>query len=158
MRAALGGAIAAALAGLATTRFSPGRVAAAGTLVAAAGFGLSGVGSAVWSVVGVVLIGVGAQLVLAPTLVLIGVLAEHIRPPAYGTAYALYNLAYTGGLMFAPLVAGTVAGLAGVPAATVLAAAGAAVTAVVLVRRARPPRPAGEPGSFAAEEHPPSAL
>ena len=155
--AALAGAIAAPLAGLATTRFGPGRVAAAGTLVAAIGLGLSGVGLAGWSVAGVVLIGVASQLVLAPTLVLIGVLAEHIRPPAYGTAYALYNLAYTGGLMLAPLVAGTVAGLAGVPVATMLAAAGAAITTVVLLRRVHGVRPVGEHGSHPAEEHPPGA-
>jgi MFS transporter, DHA1 family, solute carrier family 18 (vesicular amine transporter), member 1/2 len=150
---ALGGALAAVPAGMATGRFGPGRVAAAGTLVAAAGFALCGIPVAAWSVTGVVVVGIGGQLILAPTLVLIGTLAEHRQPPAYGTAYALYNLAYTGGLVVAPLVAGTVAGVAGVPAATTLAAAVALATTVVLALRARS---AGRPGSFPTETAPPT--
>jgi MFS transporter, DHA1 family, solute carrier family 18 (vesicular amine transporter), member 1/2 len=135
--AALGGALAAPLAGLAASRFGPSPVAAAGTLVAVAGFALCGTSAAAWSVAGVVLVGIGGQVTLAPTLVLIGTLAEQHRPVAYGSAYALYNLAYTAGLIVAPLAAGTAAGLAGVPAATALAAAAALVTAVLLVRSAR---------------------
>jgi MFS family permease len=138
--AALGGAVAAPLAGLVTARFGPGRVAAAGALVTAAGFVLCGMPAAGWSVTGLVLVGAGSQAILAPTLVLIGVLAEHIQPPAYGTAYALYNLAYTAGLCVAPILAGTAAGLAGVPAATTLAAAGVVLIMVVLLLRARPGR------------------
>jgi DHA1 family solute carrier family 18 vesicular amine transporter 1/2 len=89
------------------------------------------------SIAGVIVVGIGAQLVLAPTLVLIGELAEHIQPPAYGTAYALYNLAYTAGLAVAPLVAGTTAALAGVAATTIAAAIIAALTgAWLLLRRA----------------------
>ena len=87
-----------------------------------------------------VLVGAGSRAVLQTTLVLIGVLAEHIQSPAYGTAYALYNLAYTAGLCVAPIVAGTVAGLAGVPAAMGLAAAGVVLIMVVLLLRARPGR------------------
>jgi MFS transporter, DHA1 family, solute carrier family 18 (vesicular amine transporter), member 1/2 len=151
--AALGGAIAAPLGGLAAARFGSGPVAAGGAVLAAAGFVLCGLSTASWSVAGVVVVGVAAQLVLAPTLVLVATLAEHIQPPAYGTAYALYSLAYTGGLVVAPLAAGTVAGWAGVPVATMLAAVGALVTAVVLVRRARP---AGEPGCFPATGRPPA--
>jgi MFS transporter, DHA1 family, solute carrier family 18 (vesicular amine transporter), member 1/2 len=138
--AALGGAIAAPLAGLLASRFGPGRVAAAGTLVTAAGFVLCGMPAAGWSVTGLVLVGAGSQVILAPTLVLIGVLAEHIQPPAYGTAYALYNLAYTAGLCVAPIVAGTAAGLAGVPAAMAVAAGAVVLTMLVLLLRARPGR------------------
>jgi DHA1 family solute carrier family 18 vesicular amine transporter 1/2 len=138
--AALGGAIAAPLAGLLASRFGPGRVAAAGTLVTAAGFVLCGMPAAGWSVTGLVLVGAGSQVILAPTLVLIGVLAEHIQPPAYGTASALYNLAYTAGLCVAPIVAGTAAGLAGVPAAMAVAAAAVVLTMLVLLLRARPGR------------------
>jgi MFS transporter, DHA1 family, solute carrier family 18 (vesicular amine transporter), member 1/2 len=131
--AALLGGLAAPLAGMLTDRLGAARVAALGTLVAAAGFALCGLPVAAASITGVVVVGIGAQLVLAPTLVLIGGLAEHIRPPAYGAAYALYNLAYTAGLAVAPLAAGTAAVLAGVAATTIAAAAIAALTGAWLL-------------------------
>jgi hypothetical protein len=83
--------------------------------------------------------------VLAPTLVLIGALAEHIQPPAYGAAYALYNLAYTAGLAVAPLAAGTAAALAGVAATTIAAAAVAALTGLWLFLPSRTPSPPTHP-------------
>lgn len=126
--AALLGGLTAPLAGMVTDRLGAARVAALGTLVAAAGFVLCGLPVAGASIAGVLVVGVGAQLVLAPTLVLIGALAEHIQPPAYGAAYALYNLAYTAGLAVAPLAAGTAAALAGVAATTIAAAVVAALT------------------------------
>lgn len=132
--AALLGGLAAPLAGIMTDRIGAGRMAALGTFVAAAGFVLCGLPVAAGSIAGVLLVGVGAQLVLAPTLVLIGTLAEHIRPPAYGAAYALYNLAYTAGLAVAPLAAGTAAALAGVAATTIAAAVVSAATGIWLLR------------------------
>lgn len=126
--AALAGGLAAPLAGMLTDRLGPPRVAALGTLITAVGFALCGVTATGWSIAGVIVVGVGADLILAPTLVLIGTLAEHTRPPAYGSAYALYNLAYTGGLAVAPLAAGAAATFAGVSVTT----AGAAVLAVVI--------------------------
>ncbi|WP_345605371.1 hypothetical protein, partial [Pseudonocardia adelaidensis] len=128
-------------AGIVTARPGAARVAARGTLVAAAGFVLCGLPVAGASIAGVLVIGVGAQLVLAPTLVLIGALAEHIQPPAYGAAYALYNLAYTGGLAVAPLAAGTAAALAGVAATTIAAAAVAGLTGAWLLLRRSPSSP-----------------
>ena len=128
---ALVGALAAPLAGLWADKLGPGRTASVGALVAAVGFFLSGAGSTPVSIAGVLVVGFGAQLVLAPTLVLIRVLAEHTKPPAYGAAYALYNLAYTGGLAVAPIAAGATARLAGVPAATIAAGVVAAALAVV---------------------------
>ncbi|WP_232663380.1 MFS transporter [Pseudonocardia sp. TRM90224] len=135
--AALAGGLIAPLAGMITDRFGPTRVAAVGTLVAAAGFWLCGLPAAPVSIAGVVVVGLGAQLVLAPTLVLIGTLAEHTQPPAYGAAYALYNLAYTVGLALAPLAAGTAATLAGVGPTTVVAAAVAAIVALRLITTRR---------------------
>jgi DHA1 family solute carrier family 18 vesicular amine transporter 1/2 len=135
--AALGGAVAAPLAGMATPRFGPIRVAVTGAVVTAAGLALAGITDLPWSVTGIVVVGIGAQLLLAPTLVLIGTLAEHAQPPAYGTAYALYNLAYTGGLIVAPVAAGSIAGLLGVPAATAIAAVLALGGALVLAVRGR---------------------
>ncbi|MHA6619000.1 MFS transporter [Pseudonocardia sp. DLS-67] len=136
--AALLGGLTAPLAGIVTDRLGAARVAALGTLVAAAGFVLCGVPAAGPSIAGVLVVGIGAQLVLAPTLVLIGALAEHIQPPAYGAAYALYNLAYTAGLAVAPLVAGTAAVLVGVTATTIAAAAVAALTGAWLLLRRTP--------------------
>jgi MFS transporter, DHA1 family, solute carrier family 18 (vesicular amine transporter), member 1/2 len=144
--AALGGAVAAPAAGLATHRIGPARVAAVGTLLVAVGLVLCGMRVAGWSIAGIIVVGIGGQLILAPTLVLVGTLAEHIQPPAYGTAYALYNMAYTGGLIVAPVAAGTLATLAGVPVATVVAAVVVAGTAAVLVLRGRPgPAPVTPP-------------
>jgi DHA1 family solute carrier family 18 vesicular amine transporter 1/2 len=140
--AALLGGLAAPFAGMLTDRLGASRVAAIGTLVAAAGFVLCGLPLAAASIAGVIVVGVGAQLVLAPTLVLIGGLAEHIQPPAYGAAYALYNLAYTGGLAIAPVVAGTAAVLAGIAATTIAAAAVAALTGLWLLVRRTPTVPA----------------
>jgi DHA1 family solute carrier family 18 vesicular amine transporter 1/2 len=137
--AALLGGLAAPLAGLVTDRLGPARVAALGTLVAAVGFVLCGLPAAGASIAGVLVVGIGAQFVLAPTLVLIGALAEHLQPPAYGAAYALYNLAYTAGLAVAPLVAGTAAALAGVAATTIAAATLAALTGAWLLLRGRTP-------------------
>lgn len=136
--AVLGGAVAAPLAGALAGRLGPTRLAAIGTLVTAAGLALAGRPVTWLAIAGVVLVGVGSQLILAPTLLLIGTLAEHIQPAAYGSAYALYNLAYTTGLAIAPLAAAGAAGLAGVPWATVGAAVLAGVVGVVLmVRRQR---------------------
>src|SRR5918997_1179613 len=136
--AALLGGLAAPLAGIVTDRLGPPRVAALGTLVAAVGFVLCGMPAAAASIAGVLVGGIGAQLVLAPTLVLIGALAEHIQPPAYGAAYALYNLAYTAGLAVAPLAAGTAAALAGVTATTIAAATVAGLAGAWLLLRGRP--------------------
>ncbi|WKU48164.1 MFS transporter [Streptomyces sp. VNUA116] len=133
--AALGGSLAAPVAGLLTDHAGPGKVASAGALVAALGFFLAGRDSAVLSVAGLVVVGFGAQLVLAPTLVLIGALAEHTGTAAYGAAYALYNLAYTAGLALAPLAAGATAKATGIPTATLIACGLAVALAVVLLTR-----------------------
>ncbi|EWM10782.1 LOW QUALITY PROTEIN: major facilitator superfamily transporter, partial [Kutzneria sp. 744] len=124
---ALVGAIGAPLAGLWADKLRPAPAAAIGAVVAAVGFLLAGMGSTVVSIIGVLIVDFGATLVLAPTLVLIGVLAEHSSPPAYGAAYALYNLAYTTGLAIAPIASGTTARLLSVPTATIAAAVVVAV-------------------------------
>ncbi|GGW50619.1 MFS transporter [Streptomyces caelestis] len=133
--AALGGSLAAPVAGLLTDRAGATRITSVGALVAAAGFFLSGRDSAFWSVTGLIVVGFGAQLVLAPTLVLIGALAEHTDPPSYGAAYAVYNLAYTGGLTVAPITAGAAAKAFDVPVTTLFACGLAIVIALALVAR-----------------------
>jgi MFS family permease len=140
--AALGGSLAAPIAGLLTDRTGATRIAAAGALVAAVGFFLAGRDSTFWSVSGLVVVGFGAQLVLAPTLVLIGTLAEHTQPPSYGAAYAVYSLAYTGGLAVAPLLAGAAAKAFGVPTTTLVVSGLAfAVMLLLLLRRDQPAAP-----------------
>jgi DHA1 family solute carrier family 18 vesicular amine transporter 1/2 len=123
------GALGAPLAGLWADKLRPAPTAAIGAVVAAVGFLLAGMGSTLISIAGVLIVDFGAQLILAPTLVLIGVLAEHTSPPAYGAAYALYNLAYTTGLAVAPIAAGTTARLVSVSTATIAAAVVVAVLA-----------------------------
>ena len=54
---------------------------------------------------------------LAPTATLVADLAESTTPPAYGASFALYNVAYTVGLLVGPAGAGAVAQRAGVPVA-----------------------------------------
>ena len=133
--AALAGAVVPPFAGLLVDRIGAQRVAAAGAVLLTIGFALAGQASVPLSIAGLLVASVGAQAVLAPTLVLIGLLAEHRQPPAYGAAYALYNLAYTAGLAAAPLLAGT--GAATLGTTTTLWAVGAlsAATAAVLLTR-----------------------
>ncbi len=133
--AALAGMLSSPLGGGLADRIGPGRVVAAGALLVAAGFALAGRDTTALAVAGLVVAGFGAPLLLAPTLVLIGRLAEHQQPPAYGVAYALYNIAYTAGLTAAPLVAGLLGGLAGISGATVGGAVVAGVPAVVMLLR-----------------------
>jgi len=69
-----------------------------------------------WSVgLGVCVVAVAAGFILTPTTVLVGEIAEAQQPPAYGAAYALFNLAYAGGLAIAPLVAGAGTSAWGLP-------------------------------------------
>ncbi|SDS57879.1 MFS transporter [Actinoplanes derwentensis] len=132
--AALAGSAAAPLAGALADRTSPQRVAAAGALITAAGFLLAGRHSPPWSITGLALVAVGAQLVLAPTLALVGTLAESRTPPSYGAAYALYNLAYTGGLAIAPVAAGSLTATTSISTATLVTALVALLVAAVLAR------------------------
>ncbi|MEU4157842.1 MFS transporter [Actinoplanes sp. NPDC026670] len=140
--AALAGVLGSPLGGGLADRIGPDRVAAIGAAVVAAGFVLAGRDATAPAVAGLILAGFGAQLLLAPTLVLVGRLAEHQQSPAYGVAYALYNLAYTAGLTVAPLAAGLLGGLAGITGATAGAAIAAGTLAVVMaaVRRDAPAR------------------
>lgn len=83
---------------------------------------------------GVCVVAVAAGFILAPTTVLIGEIAEAQRPPAYGAAYALFNLAYAGGLAVAPLVAGAGTSAWGLPLT------GAGFAALLLLASALPLR------------------
>ncbi len=95
-------------------------------LVAAAFVGL-GLASSPWSASIALAVAAAGSLILAPTLTLIGVVADAQQPPAYGAAYALYNLAYAAGLTVAPLLGGVATGALGFGGAALV---GAVVLAV----------------------------
>lgn len=131
--AVLVGALTAPLGGLLADRLPPIIVAVTGTLIGAVAVAALGWTPSLWGVGLTLAVIAGAgSLILAPTLSLIAEVAEAQAPPAYGAAYALYNLAYAVGLTAAPLLGGLVFGATNFQGATlagggVLALAGLAV-------------------------------
>ncbi|MDB5075474.1 MAG: transporter [Chloroflexi bacterium] len=91
---------------------------AARIIVVAAGIATGTVGMValgplenVWLIgVSLAVIAIAVSLIMAPTLTLVASIAEAQAPPAYGGAYALYNLAYAVGLTIGPLLGGVVYG------------------------------------------------
>jgi MFS transporter, DHA1 family, solute carrier family 18 (vesicular amine transporter), member 1/2 len=71
---------------------------------------------------GMGLLGVAVALVLVPTTVLIGEQGARTVPPTLGGAYALFNLAYAGGIALGPLVSGPAVEAVGFGPAMVLVA------------------------------------
>jgi MFS transporter, DHA1 family, solute carrier family 18 (vesicular amine transporter), member 1/2 len=134
-----------ALAGFASRRTALRTVAASGCALAAAALvALSLVPNGIWPAAGcLVAVLFGASLVLTPTAALVSQVAEARRPPAYGSVYALYTLAYSGGLAVAPLGAGAAVQALGFGAATRIAAGAAALAAVALAATGRRPSAAG---------------
>lgn len=95
-----------------------------GAVVAAAGMITTSLaGSLFLTGVGVTLTAIGGQIVLIPTLTLIGQVADSSSPPAYGASYSAYSIAYTAGLLVAPLAAGFSTTGAGFRTAMVIGAA-----------------------------------
>jgi MFS family permease len=77
---------------------------AVGALAASGGLLLLGIASSIWQAwAGAVLLGVGEGVLLASSTALMGLL---VSETTLGAGYALYNLAYAGGLMIGPLAAG----------------------------------------------------
>jgi DHA1 family solute carrier family 18 vesicular amine transporter 1/2 len=127
------------LAGRAAERSPPIRVATWGTRLGA--LALCGVGflPTLWAVgIGVSLVAVAAGLILTPTTALVGEIAEAREPPAYGAAYALFNLAYAAGLAVAPLIAGAGTSAWGLPLTGALFGAALLAISAVPFRAARP--------------------
>ena len=142
--AALAGAVATVLAGFALRWVAPRWLAAAGCLMAAGALlALSGLGHGVVPAgVGLAVVVFGASLVLTPTVTVMSEIAEARQPPAYGSVYALYTLAYTGGLTVAPLAAGLAMQGLGFDGATRVAAAATIAVTVSLVFVGKYRRPA----------------
>ncbi|TYB49312.1 MFS transporter [Actinomadura chibensis] len=144
--AGVAAAVAPSLAGYALARLAPGVVAGTGCVVAAVALLLLGgpLDGVVQSAVGLALVTGGASLVLTPTVTVMSRIAESRQPPVYGAVYAVYTLAYTGGLAVAPFGAGwAMQGLGFDGAARTAAAVAALLTVLVFAwgRRypARPP-------------------
>jgi MFS transporter, DHA1 family, solute carrier family 18 (vesicular amine transporter), member 1/2 len=137
--AGVAAAVAPPLAGMALRRLSPGLVAAAGCALAAGA--LLALGGGVHGVVpvaaGLAAVTFGASMVITPTVTVMSEIAEEQQPPAYGSVYALYTLAYTGGLAVAPLSAGWAMQGLGFDGATRVAAGVAVMLAVVIVLASR---------------------
>ncbi|RYE89854.1 MAG: MFS transporter, partial [Myxococcales bacterium] len=116
--AALGSALAFPLAGrLAERRGSVPVIATSLLLAAAAAVALASSAGVVAATASLVALSVALAGVLAPTATLVAALADATTPPAYGAAFALYNVAYTAGLLLGPSVGGVLAARAGVPRA-----------------------------------------
>ncbi|MEU1817796.1 MFS transporter [Streptomyces roseifaciens] len=136
--AGVAAAVAPPLAGAALRRVAPGPVAAAGCLLAAvAMLALGGLHGVVPIAAGLAVVTIGASLVLTPTVTVMSEIAEERQPPAYGSVYALYTLAYTGGLTVAPLGAGWSMQSLGFEGATRVAAGVAVAVAALLLWRSR---------------------
>ncbi|MGY1632423.1 MFS transporter [Geodermatophilus sp. SYSU D01186] len=140
--AVLVGALVAPVSGTLADRLPRPALAGGGALLAALGLVVVAFADSLWGLAaGVAVTATGAQGVLAPTLVLISELAESQHPAAYGAAYAMYSLAYTAGLMVAPLAAGLGAETLGFRGAA-LAGAGIAAVAAAAAAASRRRTPA----------------
>jgi MFS transporter, DHA1 family, solute carrier family 18 (vesicular amine transporter), member 1/2 len=129
--ATLASVLAYPIAGAAADRLGAKRSAALGAAVAAIGYaGLAFAGSSLASAACLTIAAIGAAFVVAPTAGLVAKAAESIRPPAYGTAYSLYNVAYSAGLAAGPLASAFAYGSGGI---RLVAAAGAAVLAAAAI-------------------------
>lgn len=152
--AGIAAAIAPPLAGVALRRVAPGPVAAAGCVLSAAALlALGDLHGVIPIAAGLAAVIFGASLVLTPTVTVMSEIAETRQPPAYGSVYALYTLAYTVGLAAAPLGAGWGMQSLGFNAATRLAAACAALVAVPVLLAGRR-RPARQPADVEASSGP----
>ncbi len=134
---ALAAAVGPPLVGLAQRAVAAQRLAAAGAAVAAAGLAATALVEDPWLLAAALaVLGMSAAGVLTPTLTMIADIAERDDPPAYGTLYALYNLAYASGLAAAPFLAGLLNQAADFTTATLTAAVVAALAAAALLRPA----------------------
>ncbi|WP_163508390.1 MFS transporter [Fodinicola acaciae] len=130
--AVLAGAVSSSIGGFLADKLPRRLLAGAGAFVAAAGLVITGYAGTLWLVaVGLALVTVGAQLGLVTTIALISAIADDQSPPAYGAAYALYSIAYTTGMMVAPLLAAAGSAFLNFAWLTIAAAVLAAVIALV---------------------------
>jgi DHA1 family solute carrier family 18 vesicular amine transporter 1/2 len=125
-----------AVVGRLLARARPPTLTRAGAVLCGLGFVLVGAArSAAIAAAGLAVVGFGAAFILTPALVVMAGIAEERHPPAYGSVYAMYNVAYAGGLAAAPLAAGLLDDAGGFVAASLVAAGIAVAVAAGSVLR-----------------------
>jgi MFS family permease len=127
---------------LASTRFDLGPSGiglsfAAATLASVLAYPLAGaaadrLGARSAAAFGAALAAIGSAFVLAPTAGLVAKAAESIRPPAYGAADSLYNVAYSTGLAAAPMASALAYGWGGIRLVAVAGALASAALALAI--------------------------
>ncbi|GAA2102314.1 MULTISPECIES: MFS transporter [Brevibacterium] len=97
---------------------APRLLLGSGVVAASASLLLLGWAGALWQTsIGMALLGTSSALLLAPATTLISEQGARSAPPTLGGSFALYNLAYAGGLALGPVLAGLGVQQAGFPAA-----------------------------------------
>jgi MFS family permease len=138
------------LAGGLVGRMDSRLLCAVGAAAAAAGLIMLGIASSLWQVwVGAVLLGVGEGVLLASSTALMGLL---VGETTLGAGYALYNLAYAGGLMIGPLAAGSGTGSIGFRSTLVTLGAVTVLVAVLTLPRLPAARSAVSGADTSAED------
>jgi MFS family permease len=100
------------LAGMLSDRMNVRQVILLGVLISALAYAGIALARTSWLMTAsMIVLAVGGTFLLAPTTNLIGKMAEAIVPPAYGSAYSLYNISYSVGLAVAPMLSGLLNGL-----------------------------------------------
>lgn len=100
------------LAGMLSDRMDIRRVILLGIVIAALSYTGIALSNSTWTLTAsMVVLAIGGTFILAPTTNLIGKMAETTEPPAYGSAYSLYNVSYSVGLAVAPMVSGLLNGV-----------------------------------------------
>ncbi|WP_214407749.1 MFS transporter [Pseudonocardia lacus] len=126
-----------------TATTSPRVLIGAGAAAGALSLAVVGLVDDVWAVsAGMGLLGVATALVFVPATVLIGEQGARAVPPTLGGAYALFNLAYAGGIALGPIVAGSAVEGMGFGSALLLVAAATlagGLAALVRLPGATPP-------------------
>ena len=108
---------------------------AAGIVLLAASLPLLGVSASLLGVSAALLVlGVAYALVINPALPALAAVVDRRGGGAYGSAYAVFNVAYAGGMMIGPIVGGGLTSAVGLPLA--LAITGAGILAYLLALRA----------------------
>jgi DHA1 family solute carrier family 18 vesicular amine transporter 1/2 len=140
--AVLASACATPVAGSLTNRMPIHTLCLVGAVIGAAGFALLGWATGLVAVIpAMALVGLGGGTVLGAITPAMTTLGERSRPPAIGAAFALFNLAYAGGLLLGPAISGPLTQLVGfggaMPLLALLVLLTASASAVLIGRRLR---------------------
>ena len=127
---------------------SPRLFVGGGVAAAATALVVIGVADEMWQTsAGMVLLGASSALLLTPSTTLMSQQGNRSVPPTLGGSFALYNLAYAGGLAGGPLLTGFAVQRAGFAAA--MAVAATVLVSLGIVAVARLPRSLREQADLA---------